>query len=418
MEYKKRVMGGYNLHLIKTDKFKICHVEVIFRNNVDVNEITKRQFLTKMLCENNEDYPSRRKLLLKFEDLYNVSIYGQTSKVGESIITNICADFLNPEYTEKGMVKESIKLLFEMIFKPNVKNKEFDIKSFELIKERLKDSIKSAYDSPQRYAVLNALKSLCNTPTSYSNLGSLSDLEDITPENLYECYEKMLKNDYVDIFVVGNLDMDEIADYIDEYAHFKVIKNHPINMYVVNPKIKEKYVADKFDSVQSHIVMILNFNNLTDYEKKYVVNLYNMILGGGSLQTKLYKKLRSENSLCYGVSSYYQKYDGIIIINTSVDIGNSDTAVKLIRAALKDMTNNISNEEINDAKELLVSSLNSIKDDVDRITNNYYYQDLGEIDDIETRIKSFKNVTKEEIYALSKKISISLVYNLEGGNDE
>ena len=33
MEYKRLSMGGYNLHLIKTDKFKMCHIEVIFRNN-------------------------------------------------------------------------------------------------------------------------------------------------------------------------------------------------------------------------------------------------------------------------------------------------------------------------------------------------------------------------------------------------
>ena len=32
MEYRKMNMGGYNLHLIKTDKFKMCHIEIIFRN--------------------------------------------------------------------------------------------------------------------------------------------------------------------------------------------------------------------------------------------------------------------------------------------------------------------------------------------------------------------------------------------------
>ena len=36
MEYKKLTMGGYNLHLIRTDKFKVNHIEVIFHNNIDV----------------------------------------------------------------------------------------------------------------------------------------------------------------------------------------------------------------------------------------------------------------------------------------------------------------------------------------------------------------------------------------------
>ena len=111
MEYKKLTMGGYNLHLIKTDKFKMCHVEVIFRNNVVINDITKRQFLTRILCESNMDYPTKRQLLLKYEDLYNTNIYGFTTKVGGSITTSFAADYLNPEYTEKGISKNVIKLL-------------------------------------------------------------------------------------------------------------------------------------------------------------------------------------------------------------------------------------------------------------------------------------------------------------------
>ena len=31
--------GSYNLHTIKTDRFKTCHVELMFRNNVNVEEM-------------------------------------------------------------------------------------------------------------------------------------------------------------------------------------------------------------------------------------------------------------------------------------------------------------------------------------------------------------------------------------------
>ena len=60
MEYKKTSFGGYNLHLIKTDKFKNCHIEVVFRNTLNSEEITKRQFLTRILCESNSKYPTNQ----------------------------------------------------------------------------------------------------------------------------------------------------------------------------------------------------------------------------------------------------------------------------------------------------------------------------------------------------------------------
>ena len=82
------------------------------------------------------------------------------------------------------------------------------------------------------------------------------------------------------------------------------------------------------------------------------------------------------------------------------------------------MSNNISDEELANAKEQIITSLTYAKDNLDRIIDNYFYQDIGELDDIDTRIKIFKEVSKEDIYALSKKISVSIIYSLEGGTDE
>ena len=69
MIYKKQQFGTFNLHTIKTDKFKLCHVEIYFRNNVNVNDITKRNALFDVLFENNNEFKSRRLLNLKLEEL-------------------------------------------------------------------------------------------------------------------------------------------------------------------------------------------------------------------------------------------------------------------------------------------------------------------------------------------------------------
>ena len=82
------------------------------------------------------------------------------------------------------------------------------------------------------------------------------------------------------------------------------------------------------------------------------------------------------------------------------------------------MNSNITDEELKNAKEQILTSLIYAKDNVDRIIDNYFYQDLKELDDIDERIKIYKELTKEDIYALCKKISVALVYTLEGGTHE
>lgn len=418
MIYKKQKFGSFNLHTVKTDKFKLCHVEVYFRNNVNTLEIAKRNVLFDVLFESNNEYKTRRLLNLKLEELYNASIYSSNSKTGNAFITSCDIDFLSPKYTEKGVVKDSIKLLFDMIFNPLVNDNEFDNKTVELAKKRLKDEINSIKESPVKMAILGARGNLKDTPTAYSSLGTIEDIDSITPESLYEYYEEVLANDYVDIFVVGDLDMDEVTKYIIEYAKFSVIKTHMVNLYTPMIKVKDKIKTNKCPSAQSNIVMLLSLNNLSDYEKKYVANLYNMILGGGSLQTKLSKKLRQDNSLCYTVSSIYNKYDNMITIKTGVDINASDKAIKLIKECLKEMSRNISEDELNQAKELITTSLNMNKDDLFRIVDNYYFQDISDLDELEVRLKTFRDVTIDDIYKFSKRVEVATTFILEGEENE
>jgi len=416
--YKEYKMGAYNLHTIKTDKFKLCHMEIIFRNNAVKEDVTIRNVLFDVLTESNKTYPTRRDFLLRQEDLYNAFLYSATSKVGNGAITNICLDFINPKYTDTKILQETLYLPFDMIFNPLAENKEFDTKTLDLIKERLASEIKAVKENARKYAMISALKTLGeDTPSSYDNIGQLNALDEITASSLYQYYEKILKHDYIDIYIIGDLDMDKVAEMINEYADFKIIKNHQFELYVKNEKRKPIVLYEKFLFVHTNIVLILALNKLTTFEQKYVANLFNMILGGGSLETKLYKKLRNEHSLCYNVGSVYRKYDGLIVISTSVDINAKEKAIKLIKETIKEMSRQITDEELSAAKESMISALTMGMDNIGRIVDNYFFQNISDLDDYETRITEFKKVTIQDLERLSKKISISTIYALEGGEE-
>ena len=43
-------------------------------------------------------------------------------------------------------------------------------------------------------------------PYSYSSFVNIDDLEKITVDSLYEYYKKVINENYVDVFVVGDVD--------------------------------------------------------------------------------------------------------------------------------------------------------------------------------------------------------------------
>ena len=76
-----------------------------------------------------------------------------------------------------------------------------------------------------------------------------------------------------------------------------------------------------------------------------------------------------------------------------------------------------SDEEIENAKESFIFSLNLSLDNQAGILNNYVFNVLDNLPLIEDRIKMIEEVTKEEIMAVANKIKPNISFVLEGEED-
>ena len=76
MIYKVYKCNSFNVHTIKTDKFKTTHMEINFRKNIVKEELGAYSLLMDMLSETSKDYPKRQDLIVRFEELYKTSVYG------------------------------------------------------------------------------------------------------------------------------------------------------------------------------------------------------------------------------------------------------------------------------------------------------------------------------------------------------
>jgi len=421
MEYKKYEYPSFNIYTVKTNRFKTCQMEIIFRDEVKKEELLLKTFLADIMTDCSSDYKSRKEVTKKLEELYQASFYGVTNKLGNMALTNFILGFINPKYVnDENYLENVLSLPFDMILKPFITAKEFDIKNFKIVKNRLQDEILGINENINRVALRKALSNLdSESPSSYSVLGTIEELEEITPKKLYDMYEKLINNNTCDIFIVGDLDMDNVANII--FKHFKnpVIKTREYPIYVNNKVAKkERKIKEKSSFLETCLVNIYNLENLNDREKTIVLHFYNYLLGGGGLNTKLYQLLREKNSLCYGIKSMYLKYDGLLVIETSINKENVSKALKLIKQAFSEMKNGKFDEsEINAARENFIFSLNLSLDNPAGILNNYVFHIYDNLPLLEERIKLIKDLTKEEIVAVSSKIKPNISFVLEGEND-
>lgn len=421
MEYKKYNCNSFDIHTIKTDKFKTVRMEIIFSLNAPKDIMPRLTFLTELLTECSKKYTNRKEIAIELEDLYRSVFYGITSKVGNLFTANFIMEFINPSYIkEDDYLEKVLKFPFNIIDNPRVKNNEFDLNNFNIIKKRVKEEIESIKEDATKLAISDALNKMdSSSPSSFKVLGTLDDLERMTPENIYEAYNYLFNHSNCDIYIIGNVNMDECVKIIKNNFKNRVIKISKPTIYVDN-KFKKKplIVSENKDFIQSNLVMIYNIKKLDDFTKNISFHIFNHILGGG-LTSILYDNLRNKNSLCYSVRSIYLKHDGLLIINVSLNKDNINKAIKLVKKSILDVIKDrFSEEMVLDSIKMVKMSLQNSLDNNASILNNYEFNIFDNLPLLEKRIELLKEVTKKDIINCAKYLYLNTIYTQVGDKDE
>ena len=419
MKIKTIKKDNYNLHIIKTNNTKKINLQINFKNLLNKSEITIRNLLRMNLIQSTKKYPSERLLNIASENLYDIT-YGATGIISSNIsILSFDVSFVDPSFLKEDIFEKDLAFLFDIIFNPNVSENKFDKMNFELTCERLKANIALDNEEVEHYAQNKFLEYMdSNAYFSYNPNGYLHDLKNIDEKKLYDAYIKMINEDSVDAFIIGNVDEKIVEKIFDKYF---ILKSKRKYIDIEFPKYelfrKEiNEVTEYRDINQSKLFIGFKTEPLTLFEKQYVSYIYSNILGGSS-DSKLFMNVREKNSLCYYIYSTIRSTSDIMIISSGIDCANYDKTVELIKNEVLNMKNGkFDNEDINKAISAYLNGYESILDSQKQILSNIISHVYLGFDLVEDRIKNIKKVTKEDIINLAKKIHIDTIYLLHGGD--
>lgn len=417
MKYMRESLGSLNLHVINTKKFKTTQLAILFRRKLVKEEITKRAVLSKILMESTNRYPTGRMLEIETEREYGVSLYSSIQYYGEQSALVIQMKSLNEAYTEKGMFQKNIDLLFDILLNPHVENNSFHTEDFKVVKNIVESELKSIKDNPKNYANVRMLEEMDpDSPVSYRS-GYLEDLDKINESNLYDYYKDVIQNDVVDVFVLGDVKLEEIkAMFEGKFAERQYDLESPIYHHL-NYRVSVKQKTEKEKIKQAKLSIGCKIMNPTREEMNYVMPIYANILGGPTY-SKLFKNVREKNSLCYYVYSNYVFRKNILMIASGINKENSEKTLELIDKDMKNMQKGkITEEELSNAKKDIISSLKMAEDDAGLMLNHYINKALYDMDEIDVRIKELNKVTVNDIKRVAKKIKMDTVFLLYGDDN-
>ena len=421
MQYIKKDLGAYKVHIIKTKKFKTITLQVNFRRKIEKEDITIRNLLRNMLTESSKNYKTKKALTIKAQDLYAADISISNSRLGNYINTDFYLEVLNDKYTEKGNFYKSLDFCFDVLFNPDVTDNKFNKEKLDIQKSLYKTSLEKQKEDSQMYSIQRMFEEMdSNSPSSYRMLGYINDIDKVDEKYLYKYYKSMLEQDLVDIFIIGNIDEEEFIEYLKTNFKIKTFKKQkaPYRIEEVKPKQKKNIVKETINSKQSNLAIGCRLYNLDDYERNYVLSLYNVILGGYT-DSLLFKDVREKNSLCYTIGSVPNKLDNVLLIRAGIDKENYKKTIELIEKDMNAMKKGkFTENDLKVAKEFYETALDTTLESPSRVIYNYFMMDLLNTDDLETKRKKMNKVVKEEIIKVAKKVKIDTIFLLEGDDNE
>ena len=414
------VKNGIKLHTINTSKFKTNIIAVFLTTPINRKNVTKNAVLSSVLRRGSKTMPTQEQISKELEEMYGASFDCGLDKTGDNHIIKFYLECVNDNFlpqTGEKMLKTSIEKLLDIVCNPLIENDGFKKEYVEQEKENIKQLIEGKKDNKAKYAMTRCIEEMYkNEPFGLYKYGYTEDLSNIDEINLYEYYKQLLNECKIDIFASGEIG-ENINELIMQNEHIQKLKEREAkyNKPTIEEKeqVDEKVVEESMDVTQGKLIIGLDVN-LKDEKEKYYALMYNSILGG-TANSKLFQNVREKESLAYVASSSYLRYKSNFFINCGIEIKNYEKALNKIREQLEDMKNGIfTDEDINNSKKVIISTIKSIDDEQDTEITYFLGQELTNNKiTLEEYIKEVEKVTKENIVDVAKRTNINTIYFLK-----
>lgn len=414
---KIELAQGVTLYVRPTTQFKTISFSFKFRNQLTEQNASERTVLTNVLQHSNETYQTTAAYRSALDELYGAVLYFDTAKKGTTHTLYMNAEVVNDQYlSHEKVLAPMMALMKTALLQPNLTDGVFKESIVKREKQIIEERIASVFDDKARFAQKRLMEIMRpNHVASISANGTVAQVQAVTPASLYAAYERMLQQDTIDIYIVGDVDVKEMALMMKQAFSFSA--REAITVAPSSTPVKEDVVYVREQQTMKQGKLHIGFSTPVrfgdvDFAKMQVFNG----IFGGYAHSKLFMNVREKESLAYYASSSYASHHGLVFVTSGIEAVNEEKAYALIQQQLTAMaTGDISEREMTQTKAMLQNQLREALDSARGQIEVYdQYKELNEIFTIEAWSKKWQDVTKEDIMRMAKQVKLEAAYFLSG----
>ncbi|ATP39412.1 peptidase M16 [Solibacillus sp. R5-41] len=411
---------GVSLHIRQTAQFKTVNFSVKWRTHLTEKSASERTVLSNVLQHSNARFSTSAAYRSYLDDLFGTVLYFDTTKRGEEHTVLMNVETVNDNYlAHDSVLNEVIGLLQDAIFKPNFEQNVFKKAIVDREKEMVIQRIQSIFDDKSRFAQKRIMEILRpNHPASISANGTIDEIRAISPESLTAAYENMLNHDVIDIYVVGDIDVEQITAKIKEALPFKDREVKKIERNMEVPKDIQGYTKETQEMKQGKLHIGYYTPVVFGDEDFPKMQIFNGIFGGYA-HSKIFINVRERESLAYYASSSYAAQYGLLFVVSGIEPANEVKAREVIAEQLIAIQKGeITDLELAQTKAMLINQLKEALDSArGQIEIFDQYKELNDPFSLDKWTARWQAVTKEDVQKMAQQLKLEATYFLCGKED-
>ncbi len=415
--------NGYYLHIIPTKKFKTNVLLIRFLAPLEKETATKRALLPFVLQKGTKNFPSERQLRTKLDELYGAKLNMDCSKKGENHLITIQISFVNEKFlpTDEQIMADVLSLVKELLLEPNGENGSFKKEIVEREKDTLRQKIQSIKDQKMSYANMRLIDEMCKGEPFETHVhGYLEDLDEINEKNLYETFQAMLNDDRMDIYVLGDIDANQVETSIQKHVNFRRNRKHEATNVKANKEVKDYNEVIEAEKVQQGKLHIgFRTNTTFSDDDYYVLQVFNGLFGGFP-HSKLFMNVREKHQLAYYASSRIESHKGLLLVFSGIAPSAFQKAKEIIMEQWNEMKQgNFTDEQVEETKRLTIHQLKETFDHPVGIIELMYHQVIGNKSITPNEMfEAIEQVKKEDLIQLAEKMELDTIFFLTSEGEE
>lgn len=413
------ILPGVVLRCYRDTRFKQGCLSLQLIRPVKEQESAMNALLPAVLLGGSRRCPDLRRITQHLDMLYGASVSPIVRRVGDYKTVGLYCGFMDDRFALPGdqVLGPMIDFMGELLLDPALENGSFLSRILDTEKKNLIATIESERNDKRVYASNQMIAHMCKGDSfGLPRLGTTEQVEAITGQQLYDYYQRVLRECPIQILYVGSAQPEEIAEKLS--GLLASLDRNPMELppQTALDRPGGENITETMDVSQAKLCMGFT-TPITNRDPEFpAMQLCNTVFGSG-MTSKLFVNVREKLSLCYSVGSAYYGGKGIIAVAAGIDGENQETTKAEILRQLEDcQKGQITAQELEAARQTLLSSLRSIHDSPGAIEGYYATAALsGMAMDPETYMEKIRCVTAEDVVDAANTVKLHTQYVLKGG---